>query len=227
MSNIENEIRAIHKLRETLAHWGIKDTDIQTIYDVGLGTSEEAVAFWDIFHPHELHCFEANPITGPKLRRGIPQYIHYNNVAVAEQTGETTFYASGKDDRLRSSCYKPLKNLPPNIAIHNRGKFRECVVPTTCLREYIDAGNLIPDLLWMDIQGGELAALRGMGEHLFKVKVVYTELILTALYEGQSLFWETDDFMQQQGFDLVSGNMTYGVFDNFLYLRKDLTDQKK
>ena len=59
-----------------------------------------------------------------------------------------------------------------------------------------------PDLLWMDLQGAELMALRGARETLRSVKVIHIEVSFRPMYVGQALFWDIDDYLRPN-FDLV------------------------
>lgn len=52
----------------------------------------------------------------------------------------------------------------------------------------------------LDIQGAELRALVGLGEHLSKVKWIYCEVNKIPLYKGIPLIDELDDFLNKQGF---------------------------
>lgn len=66
------------------------------------------------------------------------------------------------------------------------------------------------DILKMDIQGGELAALQGARELLSqgRIKLISTEVEFQALYEGRPLFWEVAAFLKSFGFGF------YGLYDS-------------
>jgi len=58
------------------------------------------------------------------------------------------------------------------------------------------------DLLKMDIQGGELDALKGATEMLKTVRAVYTEAMFAPHYEGQPLYHDIAAYLEGQGFYL-------------------------
>jgi hypothetical protein len=46
------------------------------------------------------------------------------------------------------------------------------------------------DLVWVDVQGAELLALRGMGEMLATVRAIQLEITYRELYQGQAMWPE-------------------------------------
>ena len=58
--------------------------------------------------------------------------------------------------------------------------------------------------MWMDIQGAELMALRGLGERLHEIGMVHTEVEFFEIYQGQPLFPEVKQFLNRQGFKLYA-----------------------
>jgi FkbM family methyltransferase len=60
------------------------------------------------------------------------------------------------------------------------------------------------DLLKIDVQGAELLALRGAEQTLPRVRMIYTEVSFTPLYEGSCVFQEIYDFLRAHGFRLLS-----------------------
>ncbi len=64
----------------------------------------------------------------------------------------------------------------------------------------LDDFDLSPDFLKMDIQGGELAALKSGAATLRSVVAVQLEVPFVNLYEGQPSFGEIDQELRRQGF---------------------------
>ena len=62
----------------------------------------------------------------------------------------------------------------------------------------IDAESIpAPELLWIDLQGAELAALRGLGRHLSRVGIVYVELSFLDIYDGQPMARDVIRFLRR------------------------------
>ena len=69
----------------------------------------------------------------------------------------------------------------------------------------IDAGTVpAPELLWIDLQGAELAALRGLGRHLGRVGLVYVELSFLDIYDAQPVARDVIRFLRRAGFRIAA-----------------------
>ena len=89
------------------------------------------------------------------------------------------------------------------------------VVPVATL----DSFKLTPDLLAMDTQGYELEVLKGATQTLRSVKVVYTEVSNTPLYEGSALVEDLDDFLYEFGFERVRTDWVGGTWGDAVYVK--------
>ncbi|HAN46733.1 MAG TPA: FkbM family methyltransferase, partial [Cyanobacteria bacterium UBA8156] len=107
---------------------------------------------------------------------------------------------------------------PPDMAVCSRFGLQDLVrvtarlpLTTTTLAE-VCRRERIPsiDVLYLDIQGAELAALQGTGSYLAHTLCVQTEVEFVPLYCGQSLFGDIDAFLRSQGFALFAlGSRSY------------------
>jgi len=68
---------------------------------------------------------------------------------------------------------------------------------------YADQHLPRPDLIKLDVQGGELAVLEGGRATLAGAQCLVVELSLRRFYEGQPPLWELLRFIEQAGFELV------------------------
>lgn len=62
------------------------------------------------------------------------------------------------------------------------------------------------DLLWMDLQGYELMALKSLGEYLKNVKYIYTECSINPTYINGVDFTELIDFLFKNGFEYITSD---------------------
>ncbi|WOJ94280.1 FkbM family methyltransferase [Congregibacter variabilis] len=70
--------------------------------------------------------------------------------------------------------------------------------------------GIFPDVIKIDVQGFELAILRGMGSFLAKASVIELEVSFISTYEDQPLIQDVVDFMVEQGFGLTDVSV-FGV----------------
>ena len=57
--------------------------------------------------------------------------------------------------------------------------------------------------MWMDIQGAELKALKGMKTKIRNLKIVHLEVEFIEIYKDQPLFRNVDGFLKQNNFTLL------------------------
>lgn len=62
----------------------------------------------------------------------------------------------------------------------------------------------MPTLIAMDVQGAELAVLKGFGKKLKDVKAIILETSFTENYLGGSTFGEIDKFLSRNGFNFCT-----------------------
>ena len=104
----------------------------------------------------QVVAFEPNPGAQAVLQRhvwmnGLSRRVRIVGAAVGENAGEAILYAAGADGMSRLG--------EPNQAL--AGSVREIKVPVVTLDDYCQTENLKPDWLFIDIEGFEIAALRG------------------------------------------------------------------
>jgi FkbM family methyltransferase len=73
-------------------------------------------------------------------------------------------------------------------------------VPVTTLDQWCEENGVWGDVVKLDLQGYELAALMHMPRSLMKAKVLCVETSYVELYEGQPLFGDIHDYLGQLGY---------------------------
>jgi FkbM family methyltransferase len=180
--------------------------------------------------PHAMvYSFECNPATLPVCRErvaGDPQ-VELVEKAVSDQSGEIRFYPidpsrtvtdvaggnPGASSMFRASGKYPLERYAQH----------EIVVEAVTLEAFL-ASRPVDQvaILWMDIQGAELAALRGLGPRLADVGVIHLEAAFFEIYQGQPLFADVDAFLNAQGFVFLGFTMYSRYFADAVYVRRAL-----
>jgi FkbM family methyltransferase len=107
----------------------------------------------------QVVAFEPNPSARVILQKhvemnGLTERVRIVPAAIGAKAGESTLYAAEADGMSRLG--EPNKALAGNVS--------ELTVPVTTLDDYCTAEGIKPDWLLIDIEGFEIAALKGARE---------------------------------------------------------------
>ena len=185
------------------------------IYDCGSRDALDGIELARLTGARELHVFECNPDAIKLCESNIERYgsgikIYMNRMAVTDYCGKVRFFpintektvTSAKDGNIgASSLFKANEAYPRERYVQD-----EIEVEAITLDAYCET-HTAPDLLWMDIQGAELAAIKGSTSTLTQVKAVHTEVGFRPMYKGQPLFWDIHRALRKnfQLVDLATG----------------------
>lgn len=172
---------------------------VRWILEIGARDCRETLAFAEQFPSASIVAFECNPDMLPACRAAVAGRgnIRLIEKAVAEHPGRLAFYPvdpavnAGASSLYQASGSYALEHYPQ----------RKIEVEAVTLQAFLEA-EAIPriDLLWMDIQGAELAALKGLGARIADVALIHAEVEFEEIYTGQPLFPEVRAFLESQGF---------------------------
>lgn len=167
-----------------------------------------------------LVYIEAHPLIFRHLQQRVARPgVYCENFVITDKVGETPFHVTVNG---MASSVLPLKKH--KIAYPDIEEFETVTLPTTTVDEIAAKyGHLEFNFLNMDIQGGELQALRGALRTLPRLDAMILEFQLDELYEGVPHVRDLDRFLEPHGFtrvDSVTGDRSWG--DGF-YVRDALT----
>lgn len=205
----------------------VSPQDTQVIVELGARDCQESLRFAKKFPHAKIFAFECNDQTLPLCRAAIKDYpnIVLTEKAVSDRDGFITFYpidpektetiwADGNPGA--SSLFKASGKYPKENYVQ-----KEVQVPTTRLDTFFRDNHINEvALMWMDIQGAELMALKSMGEHIAKVKSIQTEVEFFEIYQGQAMFSELHAYMEASGFIFVKFTYQSGYFGDAVYFNK-------
>ncbi|MEM5775624.1 MAG: FkbM family methyltransferase, partial [Anaerolineaceae bacterium] len=170
-----------------------------TILDVGAFIGTYAFAMKHILPEAQVYSFEPLPASFAALiatMKPFPKWQGFNT-AIGDSTGSLAFW---ENEFSASSSALPMEDLHRQ-AFPQTKESRQVTVPVTTLDEMAPQLTLTgPVLLKIDVQGYELAVLRGAKNLLNQIDCVVCEVSYYPLYKGQSLFPEVYRFMQEAGF---------------------------
>ncbi len=174
------------------------------IHAVDVGCRDGLRASWRDLGPYgSLVGFEADPEECARLQSGaVTGQERYEPIALAASSGEATLYLTA--DPQSASLYPPNQEAVrrhPELWRHApRGT---ATVATTTLDTWAERTRSGPiDVLKVDVQGAELDVLRGGERSLAAVRALELEVEFQALYVGQALFGDVDEYLRARGFVL-------------------------
>ncbi len=170
------------------------------LIDVGANKGQFALATYSAAPDVRIDCFEPLPAAAKTLAawaEAASPHLRIHRMALSDRKGSAEFYVTSREDS--SSLFRPAEAQRENgIDVKNR-----ILVSTDRLDNVLCANEIgRPSLLKIDVQGGELDVLKGMGQLLDVIDYIYLETSFIELYEGQSLFADTHEYLKSQGYIL-------------------------
>jgi FkbM family methyltransferase len=178
-----------------------------TIFDIGANEGQTTQRYSQMFPTAKIYSFEPVPEVFSILERKFhenPQII-VNQLAVSDAVGTADFYLHAYTSNVWNSLLPKAsgsKIVPEDVSAVK--------VPTITIDVFCDQHNINTiDLLKLDIQGGELLALKGALNMLQKggIKLIYSEVNFCDLYEGQAMFQDIAAYLHDFGY------RTYGLYN--------------
>jgi FkbM family methyltransferase len=195
------------------------------IFDIGSRDCVQSIEFYKTFPNSRIYAFECNPNTLDICKKNIELYsdrITLIEGAVCDYDGEITFYPINQEKTITTwkDGNPGASSLFKSNDKYTIEKYVQDEIKTNCHRldsiiEKYNIGRV--DIIWMDLQGAELLALKGMGRYLDTVKYIHTEVSYEEMYTGQVMFKELNDFILSKNFT-IKNNVSYrGWQEDFIY----------
>jgi FkbM family methyltransferase len=205
----------------------LKTSEIKIILDVGARDLVESMCFSEKYPTAKIIAFECNPQTLPICKENNKNYLNIELVdkAVNDYDGVCKFYpinplktqTTWEDGNPgASSLFLANGNYPFE-------KYEQDEIDVNCTRLdtiLIERNIDKVDILWMDLQGAELIALRSLGNLLKNVSIICTETEKTPIYTDQAVFSEINNFLKDN-FILVHGNLDTDWGTDIIYINKN------
>lgn len=207
------EPRGFHAKNSFADQANLAGREARVIFDVGAHVGQTTELYLQLFPHATIHCFEPFPdsfaLVVAKFARDERVRCHPH--AISDRTGARrlhTFVNSATNSLLPAANavhkYVESGQMEPAGVI----SVESVTIDEFCEQEHIDR----IDILKLDVQGGELDALKGAKGMLAKrsVGLIYTEVVFVPVYEGQAWFYDVASVLSAHG---------YGLFDfyNFAY----------
>lgn len=176
----------------------VADVKRPTVLDIGARGGDPTTKYLRSIPNCRLMAVDADPEAYDALKTMYAKdgRVRVVQAALTDHNGTAELYMhGGGTNSLYPRPYSGPVYYPPK-----RRATRTIEVPAMTVDGLM--GDEPVHLLKMDIQGGELGALRGAIETLQNVRSVYTEVMFAPHYEGQPLYHHIAAFMEEQGFYL-------------------------
>lgn len=177
--------------------------DCKIIFDVGANRGDVTALYRQGFPEAEIFAFEPFPQSLEifKGKHGKDNKIHAFQLALAAEEGEKILYVNHNVD-TNSLLLSRDTGLSSDKQVKN---VSELPVKTVTLDVFCrDKGIGYIDILKMDIQGGEWAALQGASGLLQngKIGLIYSEVYFIEQYKDQPLFHDISKLLHSYGYGL-------------------------
>jgi FkbM family methyltransferase len=202
LSSLGYELRRTRNLGldpfKDMSHFVTSSTPV--LFDVGANVGQTIKNLRQHFKQSTIHAFEPSPSTFQTLRErtlGITG-LHLINAGLGAHPEIKTFVENQSPDI--SSFLEPGQDCWGSVK--QRLSFRLDTIDEYCER----AGVQHIDVLKSDTQGFELEVLRG-ASRMFeqkRIRLIYLEIIFSAMYQGLPGIDEVFKFLFDHGFRVVS-----------------------
>lgn len=192
----------------------LKDNKVSIIFDVGANIGLTVAEYKRFFPKATIYGFEPSEDSFTQLLENCKKLesIYLYKLAISDQTGEHEFYINEfcMSNSLLKVSSQSDKYVDSNLT-RNLGSTK---VKTITLDEFCQQQSITRiNILKMDIQGGELNALKGSVNLLKEqsIDLIYTEVLFAELYKNQGYFFEVYSFLIQYGYILYKiYGLSYG-----------------
>jgi FkbM family methyltransferase len=188
------------------------------IIDAGAHKGRDTLEFIAQWPLCTVHAFEPVPALFEvlKTRTAEIKNVHVYPFALSEKMSIQTFYLSDHKKNAVSSLLEPdqIKQQLPAV------QFNHVNVQTITLDDWAIQCNISTvDLIWLDVQGAELAVFKGATELLQSVKAIHCEVSLVERYKNQPLYPEIKAFLATRGFTLQAEALYRQTWGNSLFIK--------
>ena len=205
------------ELLKVLNDLGLKNNPM--IFDVGAHKGQTSSHLCKLFPQSFIHAFEPSPYLFALIEKNLSKRknIRCHNFALG-QTDEKAFLTRPDSD-LCGQVVKAQENNSTSISVRRLDEF--------CLFENISA----IDLLKIDVEGNELAVLKGASGMFERnaIRAIFLECDFNKEDKQHSYFFDIFEFLSKENFcfhglfDVVRYSPSYGIgFCNALFLNRSV-----
>lgn len=178
--------------------------DASMIFDIGANVGDTVRKYKEMFPRATVHAFEPFEESFNKLVANVynlPRVYPHREAINEVEDGVSTMYVNHNFD-----TNSLLRSRKSGMSSDSQVKTIERTQVKTMTLDHFarKVGIKEIDILKMDIQGGELSALKGCERllELQRIKLIYLEAYFVKQYEGQPLFSEIAEYLAARKYHL-------------------------
>ena len=181
----------------------ILEGNVSCIFDIGANRGDTVRHYRSLFPNAAIYAFEPFPGTFDIMVNNIKglNKIYPFQKAMGEKNGKSVMYVNNSED-TNSLLPSHITGLSSDKQVANKGQIEVevCTIDQFCTDNKISQ----IDILKLDIQGSELAAMKGCEKMLAekKIKLIYTETFFVQQYLGNPLFHDICGFLHQHDYHI-------------------------
>ena len=221
----EKQVNLITKISKRF----IGDDNIKIIFEIGARDGSETLALNSFFPRAVTYSFECNPATISTWKSKVKNIknVICKELAISDKKGLIDFYQIDQD---KTETTWSDGNPGASSLLQSSGKYEVEKYVQNKLEVMSDRiDNIMTDeninsvdIVWMDIQGAELMALKGAGDKIRNVKIIHTEVEFFEIYKDQPLFFEIKKYLNSKGF-LLGYFTSFGKYSgDAVFLNEDI-----
>ncbi len=193
---------------------------IRGIIHVGAHECEEIEIYRSLRIPdHRVFWIEGNPQKIQQIRQKYLTAQIYHALISDTDDIPTTFHIANNGQSSSILELGTHREKHPHVQYVQSQTHPTRRLDTWIQQESIPVEHV--NMMNLDIQGAELAALRGMGDYLRHIDYIYTEVNIEPLYIGCGLLHQIDTFLNSHGFQRVETQILSYGWGDALYIRKN------
>lgn len=198
------------------------------IIEAGAFTGNDTCAFIRQWPAATIYAFEPVPEIYAQLVANTKQFpfVHCYQIALSDTNGTALLHILSKKNKPHSASQAGSLHEPTHlVTAHKTMDYAGTITVNTITLDTFAAQNNITsiDLLWLDLQGHELAVLHHAKTILASIKFIYTEINFIDRYHQQPTYQMLTDYLFSQGFEEIARDFatTQGRrFGNLLFKKK-------